>query len=450
MVSDKIFYCSCIVIIHIKKRYNTRLSTFFKFSYLNIRLKTIFFSRLCLKMSKISAEDSYYCFGYANERVKKEFKSFFRNFRSLTEAINAFISLDASLCSKYRFEKDDIKYKLRAKPSSLDDPAELHEALLRWNKYVEVSNYVSMGCVVEELLMTRKNMISLPYYRACQTAINHANIANSMSRDVRNLLNNLSEENLKFKGNSQSDCSVMDGSQTISEDVVDLKDVPDSKSIREPAIGKLSSIQAFNLKTSRDDICEGFRIGDIVFKNDDRKELKVYSNDCIAKSNTEKACVKNEFSEIYLAENVTINHDTFGRRYWPVKLTSGERENFFDDERKLSNEFGSLDVEGVDKKELFLDSEVQKKKTVKTNVVNSDNDKLAVSETCIMERKNNPESVLYEACVETNSLKNNNCVTTYEISDDANVTAFEISDDTEVSVTLSEFDEYVREFCYVY
>ena len=69
--------------------------------------------------------------------------------------------------------EDDVKYKLRA--SSLDDPVSLHEALLRWYKYGESSNYNSMGCVIEELLMTRKVLLRKPALQACESSSKHTN-----------------------------------------------------------------------------------------------------------------------------------------------------------------------------------------------------------------------------------------------------------------------------------
>ena len=49
-------------------------------------------------------EDSYICFGYASKQVENEFKSFMRNFSTLTEAIDALVSLSHHIYSKYRFE----------------------------------------------------------------------------------------------------------------------------------------------------------------------------------------------------------------------------------------------------------------------------------------------------------------------------------------------------------
>ena len=99
-----------------------------------------------------------YCFGYASESVKKNFKSFFRTFKTLTEAVDALIALSVNLRYKYEFVESDVKYKLLARPTSLDSPAKLHEALLRWYKCFGSSNYNCMGYLVEELLMTRKQM----------------------------------------------------------------------------------------------------------------------------------------------------------------------------------------------------------------------------------------------------------------------------------------------------
>ena len=81
-------------------------------------------------MSLGSVEDSYTCIGYANKSVKKDFKYFFRKISSLTEAVDTLLSQDNNLYSKYKFMEDDVKYKLRARASSLDDPATLHESLL--------------------------------------------------------------------------------------------------------------------------------------------------------------------------------------------------------------------------------------------------------------------------------------------------------------------------------
>ena len=100
-------------------------------------------------------------FGFANMSVKKEFKSFFRKFSSLTEAIEALLSLDDHLCNKYKFMENDVQYKLRARASSWDDTEKLNEVLLRWYKYVDSTNYKSMGCVIEELLMTRKVLLKM-------------------------------------------------------------------------------------------------------------------------------------------------------------------------------------------------------------------------------------------------------------------------------------------------
>ena len=105
-------------------------------------------------MSKVCDDDSYYCFGYANKSVKKAFKSFMRDFTTLTEAVDSLLTRSESLCRKYKFLKDDTKYKLKARSSSLDDSEELHEALLRWQRYVDSTNYISMGCAIEEILMT--------------------------------------------------------------------------------------------------------------------------------------------------------------------------------------------------------------------------------------------------------------------------------------------------------
>ena len=56
-------------------------------------------------MSMKRKEDSYICFGYASKQVKKEFKSFMRNFSTLVEAIDALISLSHHLYNKYRFKE---------------------------------------------------------------------------------------------------------------------------------------------------------------------------------------------------------------------------------------------------------------------------------------------------------------------------------------------------------
>ena len=117
----------------------------------------------------LTDDESYYCLGYANKKVKEEFKSYFRNFSTLEEAIDSLICLGESfLYNKYTFMDNDVKYRLRAKASSLDNPEMLNEALLRWYSFVESSNYKSMGCVIEKLLMVRKQTIKKQYYAACE------------------------------------------------------------------------------------------------------------------------------------------------------------------------------------------------------------------------------------------------------------------------------------------
>ena len=95
-------------------------------------------------------------FGYSNKSVKEEFNSFFEKYPSLTEAIEALISLSDNLSKKYKFMENSEEYKLIARASSLDDPEKLNEVILRWYEYVNSTGYKSMGCVIEKILMTRK------------------------------------------------------------------------------------------------------------------------------------------------------------------------------------------------------------------------------------------------------------------------------------------------------
>ena len=128
-------------------------------------------------MSKLTDDESYYCLGYANKSVKKEFKSFFRNFPTLEAAIDGLIYLGDNLCNNYSFMDNDVKYKLRAKASSLDNPEKLNEALLRWYSFVESSNYKSMGCVIEKLLMVRKQIVKKYYYQDCGIVVKREQLA---------------------------------------------------------------------------------------------------------------------------------------------------------------------------------------------------------------------------------------------------------------------------------
>ena len=121
-------------------------------------------------MSNLTDDESYYCFGYANKSVKREFKSFFRSYSTLEKAIDGLIYLDHNLYNKYTFVDNDVKYKLRAKASSQDDPVKVNESLLRWYSFVESSSYKSMGCVIEKLLMVRKQIIKELCYQACVNA----------------------------------------------------------------------------------------------------------------------------------------------------------------------------------------------------------------------------------------------------------------------------------------
>ena len=63
-------------------------------------------------------EDSYICFGYASKQVENEFKSFMRNFSTLTEAINALGSLSHYLNysfvykHKNKFEERFLSYEI--------------------------------------------------------------------------------------------------------------------------------------------------------------------------------------------------------------------------------------------------------------------------------------------------------------------------------------------------
>ena len=72
-------------------------------------------------MSKVCDVGSYYCFGYANKSVKRAFKSFTRNFLTLSEAVDSILTRSESLRRKYKFMEDDTKFKLRARASSLDN-----------------------------------------------------------------------------------------------------------------------------------------------------------------------------------------------------------------------------------------------------------------------------------------------------------------------------------------
>ena len=85
-------------------------------------------------------------------------------------AIDSLIYLGDNLHNRYTFMDNDVKYKLRAKASSLDDPMKLNEALLRWYSFVESSNYKSMGSVIEKILMVRKQIIKNYYYQACEVS----------------------------------------------------------------------------------------------------------------------------------------------------------------------------------------------------------------------------------------------------------------------------------------
>ena len=113
-------------------------------------------------------DGEYYFFGYANESVKNEFQSFFMSYSTLAKAIKGLLYLGDNLNSRYTFMDNDVKYKMRAKPSYHDDPAKLNEALLRWHIFVERSNYKSMGCVIEKILMVRKEIIRKHFSRACE------------------------------------------------------------------------------------------------------------------------------------------------------------------------------------------------------------------------------------------------------------------------------------------
>ena len=113
-------------------------------------------------------DEGYYCFGYANKSVKNEFKSYFMNFSTLAAAIDSLIFFGDNLYSRNTFMGNDVKYKLRAKASSQDDPGKVNEALLRLYSFVKRSKYKSMGRVIEKNLMVRKEIISKKYYPACE------------------------------------------------------------------------------------------------------------------------------------------------------------------------------------------------------------------------------------------------------------------------------------------
>ena len=139
-------------------------------------------------MSNLTDDESYYCFGYANKSVKKDFKSFFRYFSTLEEAVDSLINLGDNLNNDYTFTDSDVKYKLRAKASSLDDPVKVNEVLLKWYSFVESSKYKSMGRVIEKLLMVRKQIISNNYYQACVNVENPIELAEISH--VPDMLNN--------------------------------------------------------------------------------------------------------------------------------------------------------------------------------------------------------------------------------------------------------------------
>ena len=139
-------------------------------------------------MSNLTDDESYYCFGYANKSVKKDFKSFFRYFSTLEEAVDSLINLGDNLNNNYTFTDSDVKYKLRAKASSLDDPVKVNEVLLKWYSFVESSKYKSMGRVIEKLLMVRKQIISNNYYQACVNVENPIELAEISH--VPDMLNN--------------------------------------------------------------------------------------------------------------------------------------------------------------------------------------------------------------------------------------------------------------------
>ena len=162
----------------------------------------------------LTDDEGYYCFGYANKSVKNEFKYYFRNFSTLAAAIDSLIFLgDDNLYSRYTFIGNDVKYKLRAKASSQDDPVKVNEALLRWYSFVERSNYKSMGCVIEKILMVRKEILSKQYYQACEELKDFKELAEiSYNRDIidndgnlqtNTKLSNLNhDENVWQNGNS--------------------------------------------------------------------------------------------------------------------------------------------------------------------------------------------------------------------------------------------------------
>ena len=116
----------------------------------------------------LTDDESYYFLGYANKKVKEEFKSFFRKFTTLEAALDSLIYLGDNLYNEYTFMDNDVKYKLRAKASTLDNPVKLNEVLLKWYSFVESSNYKSMGCVIEKILMVRKQITKKRVYQTCE------------------------------------------------------------------------------------------------------------------------------------------------------------------------------------------------------------------------------------------------------------------------------------------
>ena len=92
--------------------------------------------------------------GDAPEVVGRKFQDFCSNFDKLTDAVNSLLEMDNDLVNKYRFLPLPDDTPIHVQSTSLDDPQEVREAMIKLNKYAKKGKYKSVSNAIEELLMS--------------------------------------------------------------------------------------------------------------------------------------------------------------------------------------------------------------------------------------------------------------------------------------------------------